>query len=117
QLIDHRVDGVLELENFSLHIHGDLAGEVATRHGRGHLSVVAHLCRQIAGHEVDRVGEIFPGTGDPRHVCLAAEPAFGADFARHARYFTGERTQLIDHRVDCLFELEDFATHIDRDLA
>src|SRR5271154_922461 len=31
QLVHHRVDGVFQLQNFTLHVHGDLAGQVATR--------------------------------------------------------------------------------------
>ena len=48
---------------------------------------------------------------------LAAEFAFGADFARHARDFAGERVELIHHRVDGVLQLENFAFHVDRDLA
>src|SRR5207248_8609186 len=50
------------------------------------------------------------------HLRLAAELAFGADFARHARDFTGERVELIDHRVDGALQLEHLALHIDRNL-
>ena len=32
----------------------------------------------------------FQVPATPQHVRLAAEPAFGADFARHARHFAGE---------------------------
>ena len=45
ELIDHRVDGVLQLEDFALHVDGDLAREVAARHGGGHLGDVADLSR------------------------------------------------------------------------
>src|SRR5690606_10916417 len=51
------------------------------------------------------------------HVGLAAELPFGADLAGNARNFRGERVELVDHRVDRLFELANFAAHIDRDLA
>ena len=43
ELVHHRVDGVLQLENFALHVDGDLAREVAARDGRGHFGDVAHL--------------------------------------------------------------------------
>jgi hypothetical protein len=43
QLVHHGVRGVLELQDLALHVHGDLAGEVAAGHGRGHLGDVAHL--------------------------------------------------------------------------
>src|ERR671915_24498 len=33
ELVDHRVDGLLQLEHLALDVHGDLAGEVAVRDG------------------------------------------------------------------------------------
>ena len=63
-----------------------------------------------------RVGQILPGAGDALHVGLAAELAFGADFAGHARHFGGERAKLIHHRVDGVLELQDFALDVDGDL-
>ena len=90
ELVHHRVDGVLELEDFALHVDGDLARQVAARDGRGHLGDVADLGGQVAGHRVDVVGQVLPGAGDAGHVGLAAEPAFGADLARHARHLAGE---------------------------
>ena len=52
ELVHHRVDGVLQLENFALHVHRDLARQVAAGHGRGHFGDVAHLAGQVAGHGV-----------------------------------------------------------------
>ena len=77
----------------------------------------AHLIGQIGGHDVDRVGKIFPGSGNAGHVGLTAEFAFGSDFARHAGDFRGERPQLVDHRIDGVLQLENFALHVDRDFA
>src|SRR5207302_971906 len=74
---------------------------------------VAHLAGQIAGHEVDRVGQVLPGAGDPFHIGLAAELAVGSDFARHPRHFAGERIQLIHHGDDVVLELEDFTLDVD----
>src|SRR5439155_16325045 len=37
QLVDHRVDGVLQLQDLAARIDGDLLSEVATGHGGGHL--------------------------------------------------------------------------------
>ena len=42
----------------------------------------------------------FHVPGDAAHLRLTAELAFGADLARDARHFRGERVELIDHRVD-----------------
>ena len=117
ELVHHRVDGVFQFENFALHVHRDLARQVAARHGRGHFGDVAHLRRQVSGHRVNRVGQVLPRARHARHHGLPAQPAFRADLARHARHFRSERSQLIHHRVDGFFELQNFAAHIHRDLA
>ena len=109
ELIHHRIDGVLEFENFALHVHRDLARQIAARHGRRDFGDVAHLAGQVSGHGVHRVGEIFPCAGHAGHVGLSAQPAFGADFASHARHFAGERVELIHHRVDGFFQQQNFA--------
>ena len=53
----------------------------------------------------------------PGHLRLAAQLAFRADLARHARDLGGERVELVDHRVDGVLQLEDLALDVDRDLA
>ena len=55
------------------------------------------------------VGQVFPGAGDALDLGLAAQLAFGADFAGHARHFRGERAELIDHPVDGLGGAQEFA--------
>ena len=117
ELVDHRIDGVLELEDLALDVDGDLLGEVAVGDGLGDVGDVAHLGGQVAGHEVDAVGQVFPGAGDVLDVGLAAELSLGADLAGHARDFRRERAQLVDHRVDGVLELEDLALDVDRDLS
>ena len=116
ELVDHRVDGFLQLEDFALHVDGDLARQVAAGDGRGDGRDVADLGGEVRGHRVDGVGEVLPGAGHAGDDGLAAEPTFGADLAGHARHFRGERAELIDHRVDGFFELEDFAADVDGDL-
>ena len=116
ELVDHRVDGVLQLQDFAAHVDGDLARQVAARHGGRHLRDVADLVGEVAAHGVHRVGEVLPGPGDAGNGRLAAELAVGADLARDARHLRGERAQLIDHRVDGFLELQDLAAHVDRDL-
>ena len=116
ELIDHRVDGVLQLENLPFDVDGDLARQIAARDRRGHLGDVAHLTGQVRGHGVHVVGQILPGAGGARDDGLAAQLPLGADLARHARHLRGERAQLIDHRVDRLLQLEDLAAHVDGDL-
>ncbi len=117
QLIDHRVDGVLELKNFAAHIHRDLAGKVAIGDRRGDFGDVSDLRREITGHRVHAVGEVFPDARDALHFRLAAQLAFGSDFARHAGHFGSERSELIHHRIDRVLEFEDLALHIHRDFA
>ena len=117
ELVHHRIDGVLEFENFAFHVHSDLARQVAAGNCSGDFRDVANLSSQIARHRVDAVGQILPGAGHARHVGLTAEAAFGPHLARHARHLTGEPVELVDHGVERLFELQDFAAHVDGDLA
>src|SRR5207237_116442 len=116
ELVDHRVVGLLELEDLAADVDGDLLREVALLHGGGDLGDVADLAGQVARHDVDVVGQVFPDPADPVDLGLAAQPALGADLARHARDFVGEGVQLVDHRVDGLLELEDLAADVDGDL-
>ena len=97
-----------ELEDFAAHIDGDFFRQVAVGDRDGDIGDVAHLGGQVAGHEVDVVGQVFPGAGARPDVGLAAELAFGADFACDAGHFGGKGAQLIDHGVDGVFELPEF---------
>src|SRR5207237_93015 len=117
KLIDHRVDRVLELQDFAPHIDRDLFRQVARSHGFRHVGDVTHSRRQVARHRVPRVSQRSPDLGDTLHVGLTAQLAFGAYFAGHAGYFGRERAELIDHRINGVFQLQNFALHIDRDLA
>src|SRR5204863_172046 len=60
QLVDHRVDRVLQLEDLAADVDGDLLGQVACGHGGGHLGDVPHLAGEVRGHRVDVVGEVLP---------------------------------------------------------
>src|SRR5207237_691492 len=107
---------VLQLQDFALDVHGDLLGQVAVGDGGGDGRDVAHLRRQVARHEVDAVRQVLPGAGHRLEVGLAGKLAFAADLAGHARHLGGEGAELIDHRVDGVFQLQDFALDIDGDL-
>src|SRR5207302_837675 len=100
QLIDHDVDGFLELEDFALDFDCDLLGEVAFLNGGGDLGDIPHLRRQVARHEVHAVGKVLPDAADAAHLRLPAELALGADFVGDTRDFEGEGAQLLNHRVD-----------------
>src|SRR5439155_352124 len=117
ELIDHAVDGVLEVEDLAADVDADLAREVAGGDGLGDVGDVADLRRQVTGHGVDGLREVLPGAGHVLDVGLAAELALGADLARDTRHLGGERAELIDHAVDGVLELEDLAAHVDGDLA
>src|SRR5205823_3773771 len=107
QLVDHRVDGLLELEDLSADVDGDLLGEVAVRDSGRDLGDVADLAGQVAGHHVDVVGQVFPDAADASDLGLVATGALGADLASDARHLAGERIQLFDHRVDRLGGVEE----------
>ena len=109
ELIDHRVDGVLQLQELAAHVDRDLLRQVAVGHGGRHFGDVADLAGQVAGHRVHAVGQVLPRAGDAFHRRLAAELAFGADFAGHARHFRGERAELIDHAIDGLGRAQELA--------
>ena len=117
ELVHHRVDGVLQLENFALHVHRDFARQVAARHGCRHFGDVSHLAVRLPAMEFTESVKILPRSRDTGHVGLTAEPPFGSNFARHARHFRGERAKLLDHRVQRFFQLQNFAAHVDGDLA
>src|SRR5690606_15373094 len=117
ELVDHRVDGVLELQDLALRIDRDLARQVALGDRSGDLGDVAHLAGEVGGHGVDRIGQVGPGAVDSRHLRLPAELALGADLARHAGDLGGEAVELVDHRVDGVLELGDLAAHVHGDLA
>ncbi len=75
------------------------------------------MAGEVAGHEVDVIGEILPRPADAGHLRLTAQLAFGADFARNTCYFASEPIELVDHRVNRVFKFENLAFHIHRDLA
>src|SRR5262249_55607691 len=72
QLIDHRVDRRLELEDLALRVDGDLLGQVAVGHRRGDLGDVADLRGQVVCHEVDVVGQVPPDAGQAADLGPAA---------------------------------------------
>ena len=90
ELVHHRVDGVLEFEDFAFDVDGDFSGEVAVGDGGGDRRDIADLGGEVAGHRVDGVGEVLPGAADARNHGLATELSFRSHFARHAGHFRSE---------------------------
>src|ERR1700722_2486259 len=105
ELIDHRVDRVLQLKDFALYIDSDLAAQITARNSGGDVGNVANLRGEIGPHSVDRVGEVLPRSRDAGYNCLHSEPPFSAHLARHACDLGCKRTKLLDHRIDGLLEL------------
>src|SRR5205807_4966780 len=108
-LVDHDVDGVLQLEDLAADVDGDLLGQVAIGDRGRDLGDVAHLGGQVAGHGVDVVGEVLPDPGDVAHLGLAAQLALAADLASHAGDLRGEGVELGDADVGGVVQLEDRA--------
>src|SRR4029450_974919 len=116
ELIHHRVDGVLDLKDLAADIDGDLLPYVAIGYPPRHLGHVAQLHREVAGHRVDRVGEVLPCPPDSGNLSLTAQPPISTDFTGDPRHCAGERVQLVDHRVDGFLEEQNFAALVHRDL-
>src|SRR5262249_49779599 len=107
ELVDHRVDRFLELQDYTASVDGGLFRQVALRDRGRDLGDVADLPGQVRRHRIDTVGQVLPGAGDAAHHGLAAELAFGADLARHAGHLAGKRVELVHHGVDGVLELQD----------
>ena len=109
RLCDHRVDVVLQLGHLAAGLDLDRASQVALGHGGGDLGDGADLRGEVAGQQVDVVGQVLPRAGRAGDVGLAAEPPFDADLAGHADHLLGEGRQRVGHVVDRLGERGDLA--------
>ena len=107
ELIDHRVDGILQLEDLTFRLGGDLSVQVALRDGRRNVGDVSHLAGKVRRHEVHVVRQVLPRSRHAGHFCLPAKSSFGTYFLGHARHFGSKCAELIDHDVDRLLQLED----------
>src|SRR5205807_9275734 len=105
ELVDHLVYRVLHPFPPRRSSDLDLLAEVAVGHGGRDLGDVAHLARQVGGHEVDVVGEVLPGAAHASDVGLAAELALGGNIARDNGRLAGEGVALVDQNVDGVLQL------------
>ena len=71
---------------------------------------------EVAGHVVNTIGQILPRPSNAFDIGLAAQLSFGADFPGHACNFRGEGVELIHHRIDGVFQLQNFSAYFDGDL-
>ena len=116
ELIHHRVDGVLQLQDLASDVDGDLLGEVAVGDGGGDLGDVADLAGQVARPWSSRCRSGPSRCPTRPDLRLAAQLALGSHLAGHAGDFGGEGVELIHHRVDGVLQLQDLAPHVDGDL-
>src|SRR5262249_15667940 len=99
ELIDHLVDGVLELENLAAYVDVAFSREVAVGDGCRHNGDVANLTGQVRGHEVHVLRQVLPCAGDTGNIRLSAQLPLGAHLTRHASHLGCKRRELIHHRV------------------
>src|SRR5207247_8046442 len=90
ELVDHDVDGVLQLADLAVDVDGDLLGEIPAGDGGCHVGNIADLVGQVAGHEVGVVGEVVPDASHAADLAVAAQVALGAELRAHARRLRGE---------------------------
>jgi hypothetical protein len=109
QGVDHVIDGVGQGRHLALGRHQHLLLQVADRDPGHHLGHAAHLVGEVGRHQVDAVGQVLPDAGGAHHLRLAAELALGADLARHPRHLARKTVELVEHRVDGVGVLEEFA--------
>ena len=113
----HLVDDVGERRDLALGLEHQLLVQIAMGDRGDDSGYATHLIGQVAGHQVNVVGQVFPGAAHALHLGLPAELALGAHLARHPGDLGGEGVELVDHGVDRVLQREDFALHVDRDLA
>src|SRR5262249_23483778 len=117
ELVDHRVDGIFQPEDFAFDVDRNLPGQISTSDGRCHVRDVADLAGEVRGHRIHVVGEIFPGSGAVRRHPLTARLAVGTDFAGNTGDFGSECVELVDHRIDRVLQFQNLALHVDRDFS
>ena len=112
QVVDHRVDVVLEVGHLAAGLDLDRPRQVALGHRGGHLGDRAHLGGQVRRQQVHVAGQVLPRARRARHVGLAAEAAFHAHFARDRGDLVGEDRERLGHVVDGVGERRDFALRL-----
>ena len=120
QLVHHRVERFFELKDFSAHIDSDLARTSHRSRLRWQPPAMFPTwpVRLLAMKFTLSVRSFVHVPPTPGTSAWPPNFAFRTDFARHAGHFTREtRSALVHHRVDGVFQRQNFALHIDRNLA
>src|SRR5207249_417577 len=78
QLVDHRVDRLLQLQHLAACVDGDLAPQVAVRDRGRDVGDVPHLVGEVVGERVHVLRQVLPDAGHAFDLGLAAEAALGA---------------------------------------
>ena len=110
ELVDHRVDGVLELEHLALGVDGDLLRERSPFATDVVTSAMLRTCAvRLFARTFTFCVRSFQMPDTPGHLRLAAELAVGANLACDAGDLGGKCAQLIDHRVDARADAQELA--------
>src|SRR5581483_982200 len=116
QRVHHCVDSACQRCDLALGLNGDLLAQVTAGDRGGDLGDGPDLRGEVGGHHVDVAGQVFPGPGYTGDDGLPTELAVSADLAGDPGDLTGERRELVDHRVDGLLQLGDLPARVDADL-
>ncbi len=116
QLIDHGVDGVFQ-RNFAAYVDRDLARQIATGETAAvATSAILRTCAvRFPAMKLTLSVKSLPRTRDARHLFKRNLPSVPT--SRIYGDFSSESVELIHHRVDGVFQFENLALHIHRDLA
>ncbi len=90
ELIDHRVDGVLQLQDLAADVDGDLARQIARATAVATSAMLRTWPVRFDAIELTLSVRFFQTPATPSHLGLAAELALGADLARDARHLRRE---------------------------
>ena len=103
ELVHHRVDGVLQLEDLAAHVDGDLRERSPLATAVVTSAMLRTCAGQVAGHGVDAVGEVLPGARRRRARWPGRRARPSVPTSRATRVTSpANALQLIDHRVDGL---------------
>ena len=117
QIADHFVDVVLDECNLALRFHLNRTRQIALGDCGRDINNCTKLCSQVRCQSVNVIGQISPCARGARHVRLAAEFSFHAHFSRDGRNLLRECRQRVDHVVDRLGELGNFALGFEEEFA